>query len=63
MKACFQGFWEYVSHPFRQVSLHTRGGVHPFLTRTTNMIGLGEMTFLQLSTTYSPPSVGGRSVG
>lgn len=25
--------------------------------------GLGEMTFLQLSTTYSPPSVGGQSVG
>ncbi|KAF9224848.1 batten's disease protein Cln3 [Gyrodon lividus] len=25
--------------------------------------GLGELTFLQLSTTYSPPSVGGHSVG
>jgi battenin len=25
--------------------------------------GLGELTFLQLSTTYSPPSVGGSSVG
>ncbi|KIJ16386.1 hypothetical protein PAXINDRAFT_113476 [Paxillus involutus ATCC 200175] len=25
--------------------------------------GLGEVTFLQLSTTYSPPSVGGHSVG
>jgi len=25
--------------------------------------GLGELTFLQLSTTYSPPEVGGRSVG
>ncbi|KAJ7057155.1 batten's disease protein Cln3 [Mycena amicta] len=25
--------------------------------------GLGELTFLQLSTTYSPPSVAGRSVG
>ncbi|KAI0059950.1 batten's disease protein Cln3 [Artomyces pyxidatus] len=25
--------------------------------------GLGELTFLQLSTTYHPPSVGGRSVG
>lgn len=26
-------------------------------------LGLGELTFLQLSTTYAPPSVGGRSVG
>jgi battenin len=25
--------------------------------------GLGELTFLQLSTTYSPPSVGGHSIG
>lgn len=25
--------------------------------------GLGELTFLQLSTTYHPPSIGGHSVG
>lgn len=25
--------------------------------------GLGELTFLQLSTTYNPPSIGGKSVG
>lgn len=27
------------------------------------MIGLGELTFLQLSTTYAPPSIAGHSVG
>lgn len=27
------------------------------------LLGLGELTFLQLSTTYAPPSVGGHSVG
>ena len=33
-----------------------------FLANTRNK-GLGELTFLQLSTTYKPPSVAGRSVG
>jgi len=26
-------------------------------------LGLGELTFLQLSTTYTPPSVGGHGIG
>ena len=30
---------------------------------TEHLSGLGELTFLQLSTTYAPPSIAGRSIG
>ncbi|KAF9485639.1 batten's disease protein Cln3 [Pholiota conissans] len=33
------------------------------IAMTSFSTGLGELTFLQLSTTYSPPSIGGHSVG
>lgn len=35
----------------------------PIQVFSNNRTGLGELTFLQLSTIYAPPSVAGHSVG